>query len=71
MASGSRVREQLDRAVEAQQRAHHHAVQQAREARRLRARVEAAQATDTPPVPDLAPEGMPGVPPGVDPLAGL
>lgn len=71
MSTGPKVIEQLNTVIEHHRRVHHHAVRRARE---LRA-IKAAEAANLDPsqvqVPDLQPEGMPPMPDGPDPLAGL
>ena len=71
MSTGHEVKAHLDKAVAAHRTAHHHAVSQARAARRARAAVEAAGSPEQVELPDLEPEGLPAGPPSIDLLAGL
>lgn len=71
MSTGPIVLEQLDKVIKAHRVVHHHAVREARALRALKAAENANMDPSQVQVPDLEPEGMPGVADGVDPLAGL
>ena len=63
--------EQLGKVIDAHRTVHHHAVREARRIRAEKAALGASLSPEAVQVPDLQPEGMPGVADGVDPLAGL
>lgn len=71
MSTVPNVLAQLDKTIHAHRIVHHHAVTLAQRERAARAAIEKAGSPEAVQVPDLEPVGMPGVPVGVDPLAGL
>lgn len=71
MSTVPKVLEQVGVVLDKHKRVSHHSVRRARELRAIKAAEAANQDPSQVSVPDLEPQGMPGVPVGLDPLAGL
>jgi hypothetical protein len=71
MSTVPEVHAQLEKVIKAHRQVHHHSVREARRIRAARAAIAASESPDSVVVPDLEPQGMPGLSEGYDPLAGL